>query len=69
MAPSSSPGARARDGRVVHRKIDRKEHQYITHQGCQAIRLATNKGDIDVAAAPESLRKILDVIGPGEERI
>ncbi|MCB5275976.1 hypothetical protein BJG92_03531 [Arthrobacter sp. SO5] len=49
-------------------KIDRKGHRYITHQGFQFIRLTTDKGDIEVAARPESLRKILDVIRQAEER-
>jgi hypothetical protein len=49
------------------RKIDRKEQKYVTHQGFHAIRLTTDKGDIEVAARPESLRKILDVIRQEEE--
>lgn len=49
------------------RKIDRKDHKYITHQGFQVIRLRTDKGDIEVAAAPETLRNILDVIRRGDE--
>jgi hypothetical protein len=44
------------------RKIDRKERKYITHPGSQVIRLATDKCDIEVAARPESLQTILDVI-------
>jgi hypothetical protein len=44
------------------REIDRQERQYVTHLGFRAIRLSTDKGVIEVAAAPESLRKILDVI-------
>lgn len=46
---------------VPAREIERHERQFVTHQGCQAIRLSTDKGDIEVAAWPESLRKILDV--------
>jgi hypothetical protein len=49
------------------RKIERKDLRYVTHQGCQAIRLSTDKGDIEVAAQPDSLRKILDVIRREEE--
>jgi hypothetical protein len=49
------------------RKIERKEHKYMTHPGFQALRLATDKGEIEVAAAPESLRKILDMIRQEEE--
>ena len=48
------------------RKIERKEQKYLTHQGFQAIRLATDKGDLEVAGRPESLRKILGVIGQEE---
>ena len=48
------------------RKIDRKDHKYVTHQGFRVIRLATDKGDVEVAAAPDSLRRILDVIRRGE---
>ncbi|SDK44621.1 hypothetical protein [Arthrobacter sp. ok362] len=44
------------------RKIGQKDHKYITHQGFQAIRLTTDKEDIEVAARPTSLRRILDVI-------
>ncbi|MET3921077.1 hypothetical protein [Arthrobacter sp. UYEF20] len=44
------------------RKISRKESRYVTQAGFQAIRLTTDKGDIDVAGRPESLRKILDVV-------
>ncbi|MDI3213579.1 hypothetical protein [Arthrobacter sp. AL12] len=46
------------------RKIDRKERNYVPQRGFQAIRLTTDKGDIEVAAGPESLRKILDT-SPG----
>lgn len=49
------------------RKIDRKERKYLTHQGFQAMWLATDKGDIEVAARPESLRKIRDLIRQEEE--
>jgi hypothetical protein len=49
------------------RKIGRKERKYVTHSGCQAFRLTTEKGDIEVAARPDSLRKILDVIRQEEE--
>jgi hypothetical protein len=49
------------------RKIDRTDHKYVTHQGFQVIRLATDKGDIEVATAPDSLRKILEVIRREEE--
>jgi hypothetical protein len=45
------------------RKVERKEQKYLTHQGFQAIRLTTDKGDIEVAGLPDSLRKILGVIG------
>jgi hypothetical protein len=48
-------------------KVDGKDRRYVTHQGFQVIRLATDKGDIDVAAAPDSLRRILDVIRSGDE--
>ncbi|MDF9750915.1 hypothetical protein M2428_002374 [Arthrobacter sp. ES3-54] len=44
------------------RRIDRKEQKYVTHQGFQAIGLTADKGDIEVAARPESLRRILDVV-------
>jgi hypothetical protein len=44
------------------RKIDRKEQKYITHQGFQAIRLTTDKEDIEVAGRPDSLRRILDLV-------
>ena len=49
------------------RTIDHKERKYVTQQGFQAIRLSTDQGDIEVAAGPESLRKILEVISQGEE--
>jgi hypothetical protein len=49
------------------RKIGRKERRYVTHSGFQAFRLTTEKGDIEVAARPDSLRKILDVIRQEEE--
>lgn len=42
------------------RKIGRKESRYVTHVGYQAIRLTTDKGAIEVAGGPESLRKILN---------
>ncbi|MEC5180136.1 hypothetical protein [Arthrobacter sp. CG_A4] len=44
------------------RKIDRKEQKYLTHPGFLAIRLTTDKGDIEVAARPESLRRILGAV-------
>jgi hypothetical protein len=42
------------------RKIGWSEHKYMPHQGFQLIRLVTDKGDLEVAATPASLRKILD---------
>jgi hypothetical protein len=48
------------------RKIERKEQKYLTRQGFQAIRLTTDKGDIEVAGRPDSLRKILGAIGQEE---
>lgn len=42
------------------RKLRRKESRYVTHMGYQAISLTTDKGAIEVAGRPESLRKILD---------
>jgi hypothetical protein len=50
------------------RVIDRKVDKYVTHQGFQAIRLATDKGEIEVAGKPESLRKILDMIRQEERK-
>ena len=49
------------------RTLDRKERRYVTQREFQAIRLATDKGDIEVAAGPESLRKILDMLRTDEE--
>jgi hypothetical protein len=49
------------------RKIGWKERWHFSRPGFQVIRLATDKGDIEVAAAPDSLRKILDVIRREEE--
>ena len=46
------------------RALDRAERRYVTQRGFQAIRFVTNKGDIELAAGPESLRKILDT-SPG----
>jgi hypothetical protein len=42
------------------RKIGWSEHKYMPHQGFQLIRLVTDKGNLEVAAAPESLRTILE---------
>ena len=47
--------------------MDRKDRKYVTQRGFQAIRPATHKGDIEVAALPETLQKILDVIREDEE--
>ncbi|MBT2551476.1 hypothetical protein [Arthrobacter sp. ISL-5] len=44
------------------RSIERNEAKYVTHRGFQVIRFSTDKGDIDVAGRPESLRKILDTV-------
>lgn len=40
------------------RKIERKETKYLTHVGFKAIRLSTDKGDVEIAGRPESLSKI-----------
>ena len=44
------------------RKIDRKEQRYLTHPGFLVIRLTTDKGDIEVAARLDSLRRILGAV-------
>lgn len=44
------------------RTSDRKDNKYVTQRGFQAIRLASDKGNIEAAAQPETLRKILDAI-------
>jgi hypothetical protein len=44
------------------RTLDRKDSKYVTQRGFQAIRLSADKGDIEVAALPETLQKILDAI-------
>lgn len=40
------------------RALDRTERRYVPQRGFQAIRLATGKGDIEVAALPETLKQI-----------
>jgi hypothetical protein len=42
------------------RKIGWTEHKYMPHQGFKLIRLGTDKGDLEVAASPQTLRTILD---------
>ncbi|MET1088007.1 MAG: hypothetical protein ABWY04_12945 [Arthrobacter sp.] len=49
------------------REIDRKERNYVTQREFQAIRLTTDKGDIEVVAGPKSLRRILDTLRQDEE--
>lgn len=44
------------------RELSRKESRYVPTMGFRAIRLTTDKGDIEVAGRPESLRRILDAI-------
>ena len=44
------------------RSIEREEAKYVTHRGFRVIRFATDRGDIEVAGRPESLRKILDTV-------
>jgi hypothetical protein len=44
------------------RKIDRKERKYVPYQVVDAVRLSTDKGDIEVAGKPEALRKLLERI-------
>ncbi|KUM33382.1 hypothetical protein AR539_15680 [Arthrobacter sp. EPSL27] len=48
------------------RTLDRKDNKYVTQRGFQTIRLATDKGDIEVAALPETLRRIHDAIREGD---
>jgi hypothetical protein len=49
------------------KEIGMKDRWHVTRPGFRTIRLGSEKGDIEVAAAPESLRKILNVIRQGEE--
>ena len=44
------------------RKITRNEHKYVPYQVVDAVRLGTDKGDIEVAGKPEALRKLLERI-------
>lgn len=46
------------------RKLERKEQKYLTQPGLHALRLTTDKGNVEVAGRPESLRKILNIVGP-----
>lgn len=43
-------------------KIDRKERKYVPYQVVDAVRLSTDKGDIEMAGKPEALRKLLERI-------
>ena len=51
------------------RKVGRKDSRYVTHVGYQAIQLTTDKGGIEVAGRPESLRNILNAASGSRSRM